>query len=219
MKQCVNNYDTPLTHITTIAQWYFPDEWKLGKVIPIFKDRDPQDIQNYRLISGLPFFSKVFEKIIYFFIIEFLDIHNVLYDRQFGFRQRHSTSHAVITLVEKITHVLDFGKVVGGIFIDFKKAYDTVSHDILLRKLEAHGIKNNVIRLIKSYLSDKKQYVQYSNRKSDAKDVLPQGSRLGLLLYFLYANDFSMASELLITIMFTYDTSVFIEGQLHKNAC
>ena len=219
MKQCVNNYDTPLTHISTIAQWYFPNEWKPGKVIPIFKDRDPQDIQNYRLISGLPFFSKVFEKIIYFFIIEFLDIHNVLYDRQFGFRQRHSTSHAVITLVEKITHALDFGKVVGGVFIDFKKAYDTVSHDILLRKLEAHGIKNNVIRLIKSYLSDKKQYVQYSNRKSDAKYVFPQGSRLGLLLYFLYANDFSMASELLFTIMFTYDTSVFIEGQLHKNAC
>ena len=58
MKQCVNNYDTPLTHISTIAQWYFPDEWKLGKVIPIFKDRDPQDIQNYRLISGLPFSLK-----------------------------------------------------------------------------------------------------------------------------------------------------------------
>ena len=89
-------------------------------------------------------FSKIFEKIISFYIIEFLDLHNVLYDKQFGFRQRHSTSHAVITLVEKITHALDSGKVVGGVFIDFKKAYDTVSHDILLRKLEAYGIKVNV---------------------------------------------------------------------------
>ena len=118
----------------------------MAKVIPIFKDGDPQDIQNYRPISVLPFFSKIFEKIIAFYIIEFLDLHNVLYDKQFGFRQRHSTSHAVITLVEKITHALDSGKVVGGIFIDFKKAYDTVSHDILLRKLVSYGIKNNVIR-------------------------------------------------------------------------
>ena len=82
--------------------------------------------------------------------------------KQFGFRKQHSTNHEVITLVEKITHALDSGKVVGGAFIDFKKAYDTVSsHDILLRKLEAYGIKNNVIRLIKSYLSDWKQYVQF----------------------------------------------------------
>ena len=102
-------------------------------------------------------------------------------------------------MVEKIIHALDSGKVVGGVFIDFKKAYDTVSHDILLRKLEAYGIKNNVIRLIKSYLSDRKQYVQYSVGKSDVKGVLhgvPQGSILGPLFYIIYANDFCRASEL-----------------------
>ena len=217
MKQCVDNYITPLTHIInlSIAQGYFPDEWKVAKVIPIFKDGDPQDIQNYRPISVLPFFLKYLKKIISFYIIEFLDLHNVLYDKQFGFRQRHSTSHAVITLVEKITHALDSGKVVGGVFIDFKTAYDTVSHDILLRKLEAYGIKNNVIRLIKSYLSDRKQHVQYSDGKSDVKGVLhgvPQGSILGPLFYIIYANDFSRASELLFTIMFADDTSVFIEA-------
>ena len=224
MKQCVDNYIIPLTHIInlSIAQGYFPDEWKVAKVIPIFKDGDPQDIQNYRPISVLPFFSKVFEKIFSFYIIEFLDLHNVLYDKQFGFRQRHSTSHAVITLVEKITHALDSGKVVGVVFVDFKKAYDTVSHDILLRKLEAYGIKNNVIRLIKSYLSDRKQYVQYSDGKSDVRGVLhevPQGSILGPLFYIVYANDFSRASELLFTIMFADDTSVFIEGQSYGNVC
>ena len=188
----------------------------MAKVIPIFKDGDPQDIQNYRPISVLSFFSKIFKKIIAFYIIEFLDLHNVLYDKQFGFRQRHSTSHAVITLVEKITHALNSGKVVGGVFIDFKKAYDTVSHDILLRKLEAYGIKDNVIKLIKSYLSDRKQYVQFSDGKSDVKGVLhgvPQGSILGPLFYIIYANDLSRASELLFTIMFADDTSVFIEGQ------
>ena len=104
IKQCVDNYVTPLTHIInlSIAQGYFPDEWKLAKVIPIFKDGDPQDIQNYRPISVLPFLSKVFEKIISYYIIEFLDLHDVLYDNQFGFRQCHSTSHAVITLVGSI---------------------------------------------------------------------------------------------------------------------
>ena len=222
MKQCVDNYVTPLTHIInlSIAQGYFPDEWKLAKVIPIFKDGDPQDIQNYRPISVLPFLSKVFEKIISYYIIEFLDLHDVLYDKQFGLRQCHSTSHAVITLVEKITHALDRGKIVGGVFIDFKKAYDTVSHDILLQKLEAYGIKNNIYELIKSYLSNRKQFVQYSDGKSDVKDVLhgvPQGSILGPLFYIIYANDFSRASSLLFTIMFADDTSVFIEGQSYEN--
>ena len=124
--------------------------------------------------------------------------------------------------MEKITHVLDSGKVVGGVFIDFKKAYDTVSHDILLRKLEAYGIKNNIIRLIKSNLSDRKQYVQYSDGQSDVKVVqhgVPQGSILGPLFYIIYANDFSRASELLFTIMFADDSSVFIEGQSYGNVC
>ena len=97
-----------------------------------------------------------------------------------------------------------------------------MSHDILLRKLEAYRIKINVIRLIKSYLSDRKQYVQYSDRKSDVKGVLhgaPQGFILGSLFYIIYANDFSRASELLFTIMFADDTSVFIESQSYGNVC
>ena len=137
-----------------------------------------------------------------------------------GFRQCHSTNHAVITLVEKITHALDRGKIVGGVFIDFKKVYDTVSHDILLQKLEAYDIKNNIYELIKSYLSNRKQFVQYSDEKSDVKDVLhgvPRGSILGPLFYIIYANDFSRASSLLFTIMFANDTSVFIEGQSYEN--
>ena len=97
-----------------------------------------------------------------------------------------------------------------------------MSHDILLRKLEAYESKNNVIRLIKSYLSDKKQYVQFSDGKSDVKGVLHgvlQGSILGPLFYIIYVNDFSRASELLFTIMFADDTSVFIEGQSCGNVC
>ena len=118
MKQCVDNYITPFTLIINllIAQGYFPDEWKLAKVIPIFKDGDPQDIKNYRPISVLSFLSKVFEKIISYYIIEFLDLHDVLCDKQFGYKQCHATSHAVITLIEKITHALDRGKIVGTVF-------------------------------------------------------------------------------------------------------
>ena len=145
-----------------------------------------------------------------------MELHDVLYDKQFGFRQCHSTSHAIITLVEKIIHALDRVKIVGGVFIDFKKAYDTVSHDILLQKLEAYSIKNNIYELIKSYLSNRKQFVQHSDGKLDVKDV-PQGSILGPLFYIIYANDFSRASSLLITIMFADDTSVFIEGQSYEN--
>ena len=149
-----------------------------------------------------------------------MDLHDILCDKQLGFRQCHSTSHAVITLVEKITHALDRGKIVRGVFIDFKKAYDTVSHDILLQKLEAYGIKNNIYDLIKNFLSNRKRFVQYSDGKSDVKDVLhgvPQGCILGNLFYIIYANDFSRASSLLFTIIFADDTSVFIEGQTYEN--
>ena len=97
-----------------------------------------------------------------------------------------------------------------------------MSHDILLRELEAYGIKKNVIRLTKNYLSDRKQCVQNSDKKSDVKGVLHRvlhGSILGPPFYIIYANDFSSASELVFTIMFADDTSVFIEGQSCGNVC
>ena len=98
MIQCADKYIVPLTHIInlSITKGYFPEEFKLAKVLPIFKSGDDQNIQNYRPISILPFFSKIFEKIMASHIMDFLDTNNILYDKQFGFRKSHSTSHAII---------------------------------------------------------------------------------------------------------------------------
>ena len=136
MKSVSEEYNKPLTYLInkTISQGHFPEELKLARVIPIYKGENDQLIQNYRPISVLPFFSKIFEKIIFNHVINFLNDNNVLYDYQFGFRKQHSTSHAIITLVERVEKALDTGKVVVGVFLDLKKAFDTVNHTILLHK-------------------------------------------------------------------------------------
>ena len=147
MKQCADKCIVPLTHIinVSITKGYFPEEFKLAKVLPIFKSGDEQ---NYRPISILPFFSKIFEKIIANHIMDFLDTNDILYDKQFGFRKSHSTSHAIITLVDKVSRTLDTGKFIVGVFLDLKKAFDTVDHTILLKKLHAYGIRDKPFRRV-----------------------------------------------------------------------
>ena len=217
MKQCAEFYIQPLTRLInmSIIQGIFPDELKLARVIPIYKGEDDQLISNYRPISVLPYFSKIFEKIISLHVIDFLEENHIFYDYQFGFRKNHSTSHAIIALVEKVSKALDTGKCVVGVFLDLKKAFDTVDHDILLHKLEKYGIKDNLLQWFRSYLKDRSQYVEYNNHKSERKTIthgVPQGSILGPLLFILYMNDFSRSSDLLFSIIFADDTSVFIEG-------
>ena len=119
-KATIQSYIKPLTSLinSSFENGIFPDELKLTKVIPIFKYGDKTDITNYRPISVLSFFSKVFEKTINNCLIKFIDNHDILYKYQFGFRKSHSTSHAIISLVEKINNALDSGKILIGVFLD-----------------------------------------------------------------------------------------------------
>ena len=150
MKQCADKYIVPLTHIinVSITKGYFPEEFKLAKVLPIFKSGDDQNIQNYRPISILPFFSKIFEKIIANHIMDFLDTNNILYDKQFGFRKSHSTNHAIITLVDKVSRALDTGKFIVGVFLDLKKSFRHSRPHNLIKETACIRNKRQPCRLV-----------------------------------------------------------------------
>ena len=222
LKHCIETYIDPLTYLVNLSinQGIFPDELKIAKVLPIYKSDDKQLIQNYRPISVLPFFSKIFEKIISNHLLNFIDTNNILYDNQFGFRKNHSTTHAIITLVERVSKALDTGKIVVGVYLDLKKAFDTVDHQILLNKLYAIGIRGHIHDWFKSYLSNRTQFVYYNNTTSEVKGIshgVPQGSILGPILFIIYLNDFSRASDILFSILFADDTTVLIEGHSYNN--
>ena len=165
----------------------FPAVLKIAKVIPISKKQSKVDYANYRPISLLSNIEKIIQK-----LPNFLDINNLIYSLQFGFRQKYSTTHALINLTESIRQTLDEGSFDCGIFVDLQKAFDSVDHKILLHKLEFYGIRGVCNDWIKSYLSDRKQFVSINGYDSDLMPVIygvPQGSILGPLLFLIYFND------------------------------
>ena len=124
-----------------------------------------------------------------------------MYPNQFGFRENHGTNIALTFLYNKILKSLDNGDYVLGLFLDFKKAFDTVNHDILLRKLYKYGIRGTSFEWIKSYLSNRKQYVYFNQEKSTALKIIcriPQGSILGPILFLCYINDIAQVSDSLL---------------------
>ena len=217
-KKCIQAYIKPLTHIInmSLAEGMFPYELKLARVVPIYKSGDKKCINNYRPISVLPFFSKIFEKVIYNYLVDFMEKNNVIFKRQFGFRQKHSTQQAVITLVNNITNSLETGDIVISLFLDLKKAFDTISHSILLKKLYSYGIRGTAHKWFTSYLTDRTQYVAFDGHTSEILKIkcgVPQGSILGPLLFIIYVNDMCNVSELLFKVLYADDTCVTIAGK------
>ena len=220
--QCIDNFIEPLTYIINMSfmEGVLPSELKLAKVVPIFKSGDSTKMSNYRPISILSFFSKIFEKLTYNIVNNFLYKNDIIYKYQFGFRKKHSTQHAIITLVDRITSSLDSGDLVIGVFLYLKKAFDTVDHQILTKKLFSYGIRGNTLKWFQSYLTDRSQYVTYDGIESKVLPIkygVPQGSILGPLLFIIYMNDIFNVSNFPFTILYADDTCVTLDGKSLEN--
>ena len=166
----------------------FPEALKLCKVIPIHKCESTLEPNNYRPISLLSIFDKIIEKLMHKQLYGFLNENNILFENQFGFRKNNSTSFALMQITETIKESIDNKKYGCGIFIDLRKAFDTVNHEILLRKLDHYGIRGTALTWYKSYLSNRKQYVFHNGESSQYQTIrsgVPLGSVLGPLLFLI----------------------------------
>ena len=218
VKCSLNTILKPLVHLINLSltQGKFPNELKLARVIPLFKSGDCQLFKNYRPVSVLPFFSKIYERIMHNRLLDFVDKNKLLYSYQFGFRPSHNTNNALMLLVDKILTGFDKNEITIGVFIDFSKAFDTVNHELLLKKLYRYGIRGVAHNWLTDYMNNRKQYVHYDGISSSTGNIscgVPQGSILGPLLFILYINDISKVSDNLCSILFADDSSFFIQGK------
>jgi len=157
---------------------------KFAKVIPIHKGGSKTVISNYRLISLLPIFSKLLEKLMRSRMINFLVNKNIIYEKQFGFQRGKSTEHAIIDIQSKMIDALDNKEHPCCVFLDFAKAFDTIYHHILVSKLNYYGIRGNVLDWMRSYLENRQQCVQVGNLQSKFQTVecgVPQAYSIHIL--------------------------------------
>ena len=190
----------------------YPDQLKIAKVCPVFKDDSKTEFSNYRPISIIPSFSKFFEKLISNRLLSFINKFEIFNPAQYGFRKNHSTYMAMLNFYDKVSEAIDKNEFIIGIFIDLSKAFDTINHDILIKKLELYGIRGIPNLLLKNYLENRQQYVSYNNYASTLKPIccgVPQGSILGPLLFLLYINDMTYCCKYLQFLLFADDTNLF----------
>ena len=205
----------------SMSEGIFPEAMKLSDTVPLYKSKDHNQTTNYRPVSLLITISKLLEKAIHARVYEFLEETKQMYRSQYGFRKKHSCETAVAELVACIIKNIEEGKYTVGVFLDLSKAFDTLSHELLLKKLDRYGIRGIPLNWFESYLKGRKLRVKCKTTSglhySDCYDVdygTPQGSCLGPLLFLIFNNDLHLHLTFLKCILFADDTTLF-KG--HKN--
>jgi hypothetical protein len=207
----------PLTHVINLSliQGVVPDDLKSARVVPIFKKSDTTSVGNYRPVSILSILSKIYEKVVYDQVESYFKVNKLLYKFQSGFRSGFSTDTCLIHLTDYIRLEMDKGNLVGMILLDLQKAFDTVNHSILLMKLSAAGLGDDILRWFNSYLSDRQQLVDVSGTHSGTAPIscgVPQGSILGPLLFLIYVNDMSAVVKNKL-LLYADDSGILVSGK------
>lgn len=197
----------------------FPDVFKISKITPIYKKGDKCQFDNYRPIALLSVVSKVVETAVHKRLQSFLHTTNFFSNNQYGFRSNHSTIDAVAQLTGTILNGFNKSKSTVAVLLDISKAFDTIDHRILLRKLEHSGVRGLSQAWFQSYLSDREQMVALNGEVSDPRGVtsgIPQGSILGPLIFSIYVNDIHTCILNSQVLQFADDTTLHLTGDLEE---
>ena len=201
----------------SLVNGIFPEKLKCAYVFPVHKANSKLSVSNFRPISILPILSKIFEKVSTR-LMKFLKSTNAIFEHQFGFQAGKSTDLAILDIHSKIVEAFENKELACCVFLVFAKAFDTVNHKILIRKLEYYGIRDSVLKWFESYLCNRPQCVKIGESLSDFLHVLcgvPQGSVLGPILFLIYINYLQFCSNILNFHLFADDTSLYFS---HRDA-